>query len=58
MYKKQSLKRGEMAPMGTSNLNVSHLQLKRRYSRQSAPTVNCFDVDSTGNTADISHILK
>lgn len=45
-YKKLMFKRGEEAPVGTSNSNVLNIHLKRRFSRQSAPTFNCFDVDT------------
>lgn len=59
LQKERNAKQGSALPLGTSNLNSIRKQpLKRRYSRGSAPAFENVDFNYTGNTADVSHLIK
>ena len=55
---KNSLGRsGQFVPFGTANKNAKRPELKRRYSRCSAPSFINVDFNYTGNSNDIHHLI-
>lgn len=51
-------KSGCYVPLGTANPNSKRPELKRRYSRASAPTFSNIDFDYTGDSHQVNHLIK
>jgi hypothetical protein len=57
-FKNNLTRKGQFVPLGTANKNAKRPELKRRYSRCSAPTFTNIDFNYTGNSNDIHHLIQ
>jgi hypothetical protein len=57
-FKNNLTRKGQFVPLGTANKNAKRPELKRRYSRFSAPTFTNVDFNYTGNSSDINHLIQ
>jgi hypothetical protein len=57
-FKNSLQKNGEFVPLGTANKNAKRTELKRRYSRCSAPTFTNVDFNYTGNCSGVQHLIS